>query len=261
MKITIFTSNQTRHNYFINLLSKVADKIYVIQECNTIFPGENNGHYAISNPIKNYFKKVQKAQDKIFGKTFINLTNKKILIFPIRAGDLNLCSLNYLSEFLQSDYYIVFGTSYIKGDLIDFLVKKRAINIHMGVSPYYRGTDCNFWALFDGNPHLVGSTVHLISKGLDNGPILYHALSRTKQNLFEYSMSATKAAFHSVADRIKDRSINKIESINQDKKKQIRYSKKIDFNECVIKEFFDKKISLKNLDFSKSLLKDPFYLK
>ena len=33
----------------------------------------------------------------------------------------------------------------------------------MGVSPYYRGCDCNFWALYDNNPHLVGATIHICS--------------------------------------------------------------------------------------------------
>ena len=97
-------------------------------------------------------------------------------------GDLNKCKINSLSDFLNSDIYVVFGSSYIKGDLIDFLVKKKTINIHAGISPYYRGTDCNFWALYDNNPHLVGTTIHLLSKGLDSGPILYHALSNIKIN-------------------------------------------------------------------------------
>ena len=52
-------------------------------------------------------------------------------------------------------------------NLINFLIKKKTINIHMGISPYYRGSDCNFWAMYDNNLHLVGGTVHLISKGLD----------------------------------------------------------------------------------------------
>ena len=82
-----------------------------------------------------------------------------------------------LRIYLDSDLYIIFGSSFIKGDLIDFLIEKKAINIHMGVSPYYRGADCNFWALNDNNPHLVGATIHLISKNLDSGPILFHALS------------------------------------------------------------------------------------
>ena len=32
MKITVFTGNQPRHNYLINKLSIIADKVYVIQE-------------------------------------------------------------------------------------------------------------------------------------------------------------------------------------------------------------------------------------
>ena len=87
-----------------------------------------------------------------------------------------------LNSFLKSDMYIVFGSSFIKGELANFLIKKKAINIHMGVSPYYRGTDCNFWALYDNNPHLVGATIHFLSKGLDNGPILYHAMSKIRKN-------------------------------------------------------------------------------
>ena len=32
MKITLITSNQKRHNHFVNLLSNYCDKLYVIQE-------------------------------------------------------------------------------------------------------------------------------------------------------------------------------------------------------------------------------------
>ena len=162
---------------------------------------------------------------------------------------------------MKSDVYIVFGGSYIKGVLVDFLIEQKAINIHAGISPYYRGTDCNFWALYDGNPHLVGATIHLLSKGLDNGPVLYHALSNLKTNPFEYTMSAVKAAFHSIADRIKDRSIFKIVPIFQDNNKEIRYSQKVQFNDKIIKEYFKKEINLNSKKFDNLLLKEPFFLK
>ena len=32
MKITLLTSDKERHNYFINLLTKNCDKLYVVQE-------------------------------------------------------------------------------------------------------------------------------------------------------------------------------------------------------------------------------------
>ena len=43
MKITVITSNKPRHNYLISLLQKVASKMYVIQEVDTIFPGLKDG--------------------------------------------------------------------------------------------------------------------------------------------------------------------------------------------------------------------------
>ncbi len=260
MKITLFTSNKNRHNYLINLLSEVSDELFVIQECVTIFPGIVLGHYQVSPIMKKYFENVNNAQSNLFGNSYVNNKKKNIKIFPMIMGDLNQCSLNLFSDFLQSDVYVVFGSSYIKGELADFLVKQKAINIHAGVSPYYRGTDCNFWALYDDNPHLVGTTIHLLSKGLDSGPMLYHAMSNLKSNPFEYTMSTVKSAFHSIAERIKDGSIFTIKPIFQDKIKEVRYSKKSEFSEELVKEYFEKKIDLNSKKFDNSLLKEPFFL-
>lgn len=259
MRITLFTSNKNRHNYLINLLSKISDETFVVQECGTIFPGVVPGHYETSEIMEEYFKKVNDAQFKLFGNSHVNTSKRNIKILPMIFGDLNKCSLNYLSDFLKSDIYIVFGSSYIKGALIDFLLKQKAINIHMGVSPYYRGTDCNFWALYDDNPHLVGATIHMLSKGLDNGPILYHAMSNLKANPFEYTMSTVKSAFHSIANRIKDESIFEIKYISQNKDNEIRYSKKIEFNEEIVKKYFKKEIDLNCKKFEISMLKDPYF--
>ena len=260
MKITLFTSNNHRHNYLINLLSEVSDELYVIQECDTIFPGIIPGHYKASPIMKKYFENVINAQYHLFGNSYVNNKKKNIKILPMLFGDLNQCSINFLSDFLKSDIYVVFGSSYIKGELVDFLVNQKAINIHAGVSPYYRGTACNFWALYDDNSHLVGTTIHLLSKGLDSGPMLYHAMSNLKNNPFEYTMSTVKSAFHSIAERIKDSSIFEIESVTQDTSKQIRYSKKREFNEEIVKEYFKKDINLNKKKFDNSLLKEPFFL-
>ena len=259
MKVTLFTSNNHRHNYLINLLSNFCDELWVVQECKTLFTGKNDEKYENKNIIQEYFIKVLEAQNKIFKKEFVNKNNKNIKTLPILYGEINKLPLSYLDDFLKSDIYIVFGSSFIKGELVDFLVKQKAINIHAGVSPYYRGTDCNFWALYDDNPHLVGSTIHLLSKGLDSGPMLYHAMSNLKTNPFEYTMSAVKSAFHSIAGRIKDGSIFTIKPLVQDSVKKIRFTKKVDFNEDVVNKFFKKKIDLNSKKFNNSLLKDPIF--
>ena len=261
MKITLFTANQNRHNYLVNLLSNNCDELFVVQENRTIFPGIVPGHYPASEIMKKYFKNVVNAQSKMFGNSHINGKNKNIHLFPLQSGDLNKCSTDTLSNFLKSDVYVVFGSSYIKGDLVDFLIKNKALNIHIGVSPYYRGTDCNFWALFDDNPHIVGATIHLLSKGLDSGAILYHALSDIKNNSFEYTMSTVKSAFHSLAERIKNQSIFDIKPAIQNKEEEIRYSRKDEFNEEIVKSFLFKTINLNSKQFDKTLFKEPYILK
>ncbi len=260
MKITLLTSNKSRHNYLVNLLSECCDELFVIQECATIFPGVIPGHYPASETMKTYFQNVNNAQVELFGNSYINSHSNNIKIFPILMGDLNTCSLDNISDFLKSDIYIVFGSSYIKGDLINFLVNAKAINIHMGVSPYYRGTDCNFWALYDNNPHLVGATIHLLSKGLDSGPMLYHAMSNFKKNPYIYTMSTVKSAFHSIAERIKDKTIFDIDPLYQEKSEEVRYSRKIEFNEKVVNDYLQLDVNLNSKPFDNKLLKNPFFL-
>ena len=261
MKITLFTANQARHNYLINLLSSVATEINVVQESRTIFPGIVPGHYPATDTIKEYFSKVINAQKELFGNSYISGTKNNLNLLPLESGDLTRCSIEYLSDFLKSDIYLVFGSSYIKGELVDFLVNHKALNIHMGVSPYYRGTDCNFWALVDDNPHLVGATIHMLSKGLDSGPILYHALSEIKDDPFVYTMSTVKSAFHSLAERIKNESIFKYSPEIQNKSKEVRYSKKDQFNEEIVKLFLLKKIDLNSKKLDMHLYKDPYIYK
>ena len=46
------------------------------------------------------------------------------------------------------------------------------INIHAGITPQYRGVHGGYWALAEGRPELVGTTVHLVDPGIDTGTVL-----------------------------------------------------------------------------------------
>lgn len=50
MKITVFTSNQIRHLSLIADLASIADEVFAIQECNTLFPGETADFFKSSHP-------------------------------------------------------------------------------------------------------------------------------------------------------------------------------------------------------------------
>jgi len=259
MKITIFTSNQRRHIFLINTFSKIAKEIFVIQECTTMLPGIKNGIYKKSKDFGKYFENVAKAEKKFFKKNTIEISRKcKLKLLPIQFGDINHLKTKNIKEFLKSDIFIVFGTGYIKKQLCNFLIKKKTINIHMGISPYYRGSNCNFWAIQDNNPHLVGATIHLLDKKIDNGKILYHAISEYEKNPFVYSMSTVKSAIISLKKKIEKNKILKIKPIRY-KKKNIRYSLKKEFTSKLAKNFLKKKIEKFNFKKNFNFIR-PFIL-
>ena len=46
------------------------------------------------------------------------------------------------------------------------------VNTHGGITPRYRGMHGGYWALAEGRPDLVGTTVHLVDPGIDTGTVL-----------------------------------------------------------------------------------------
>lgn len=80
---------------------------------------------------------------------------------------------------LRPDFVAVFGTSIIKPPLLG-LGGSRMLNLHGGLSPDYRGADCTFWAMFNGEPERIGCTLHFISHGIDTGPLVAHVCPEVK---------------------------------------------------------------------------------
>ena len=44
--------------------------------------------------------------------------------------------------------------------------------MHLGLSPYYRGSGTNFWPLVNREPECIGATIHLAILKVDAGPVL-----------------------------------------------------------------------------------------
>tara|TARA_B110000438_G_scaffold285858_1_gene316427 strand:- start:91 stop:885 length:795 start_codon:yes stop_codon:yes gene_type:complete len=244
--ITVFTSNQPRHLGLVIELSKIYDKVYAIIECNTVKPGEVKDFFDKSEIMKTYFSNVMKAEREIFGEISFIPQNVSSLI--LKMGDLNKIDVDILGPALNSESFVVFGSSYIKGELIDMLIEKKCLNIHMGVSPFYRGSSCNFWALYNENFQYVGATVHLLSKGLDSGDMLFHCLPSFEPDPFNYTMKSVKSAHIGLINRLKDKTIFKLNPLKQNKKFEISYTKNSHFNDEVASRFLDKKIDLVNFE-------------
>lgn len=243
MKITVFTSNQPRHRALVAALATQSELCHAIIECKTVHPGKVPGFYKQSETMQAYFSRVQQAENRIFGNVgFL----KGVNVLPLQRGDLSMLSPKQLGEAMDADLFIVFGSSLINGWLIDALIERRAINIHMGISPYYRGSSTNFWALADDNPHLVGATVHRLSAGVDVGDILFHVGTRLEgcTDAFDLGMAAVRDAQTALVHSIEVGTLNTMQAIAQDLSKEIRYSRNSDFTDRVASQFLQNPPSL-----------------
>lgn len=54
------------------------------------------------------------------------------------------------------------------------------LNLHAGITPEYRGVHGGYWALVEGKPEKVGSTVHLVDEGIDTGRVVERVVFRTE---------------------------------------------------------------------------------
>lgn len=90
-----------------------------------------------------------------------------------RVAHINDADVADLVRALKPDYIAVFGTSLIRSPLLG-LAGRGMLNLHGGLSPDYRGADCTFWSLFNGEPERVGCTLHFINEGIDTGALVAH---------------------------------------------------------------------------------------
>lgn len=71
---------------------------------------------------------------------------------------------------LKPDALLIYGTA-IVGDQMLGLARDIAFNLHTGISPRYRGTDCAFWPVVNGEPQWIGATAHECTADVDGGRI------------------------------------------------------------------------------------------
>jgi methionyl-tRNA formyltransferase len=80
---------------------------------------------------------------------------------------------------IAPDVVVVNGTRIIK-DYVLNAIRAPVINTHAGITPTYRGVHGAYWALAEGHPELVGTTVHRVDAGIDTGAIVEQVIFQTR---------------------------------------------------------------------------------
>ncbi len=178
MRIGILTSVETRHRYFANRLRAELGVVAVGYERIGYAPstvGTADLGPRDARIVAEHFAERSRQEQLFFGlqSDFVK-ADDACAVRHIEPGGLNTLETLHLFEDAGVDAVAVFGTNLVKAPLLDRW-PGRLVNLHLGLSPYYRGTATNFFPLLNEELEYVGATIHLLDAGIDAGPILGHA--------------------------------------------------------------------------------------
>ncbi len=117
---------------------------------------------------------------------------------------------------LNPDVLLIYGTVLVSSKVLS-LAKVIALNMHTGISPYYRGADCAFWPLYNGELEMVGATVHECTRDIDGGRIFGTARAQLQpyDDVFSVFARSVMAGAELYVAKVKELLAGKLEGIAQ----------------------------------------------
>jgi methionyl-tRNA formyltransferase len=170
----VLTSTFLRHQFVVNRCAERLVVAGVWQEEKSFRPERYAASPDDEAVIAAHFAERNRSEEKFFGGDSETGLAADARTRRIQPGQINDPAEVDLMVELKPDVVLVFGTGLLREPLLGRFAG-RIINLHLGLSPYYRGAGTNFWPLVNREPEYVGATIHYLDAGIDTGPIIAHA--------------------------------------------------------------------------------------
>ena len=187
LSVMILCGRSPRHLYVANRLCESARPVAIVQETGTHLSGRKvlrqlwpgNLWRKAWRWLRDRNRYTGGVEARFFFGAGTPRLMREDLVF--RVPHINHANVVALADRLQPDVIAVFGTSLIRGPLLS-RGRLGIFNLHGGLSPRYRGADCTFWALYNGEPDHVGCTLHRIDAGIDTGTLIAHICPEVRES-------------------------------------------------------------------------------
>jgi hypothetical protein len=186
LSVVILCGRSPRHLYLANRLCRAGRPLAIVQENGVALAPARLTRFL--HPVRLWRKLVRRLRT-----ARLDLAGREAAFFfpqsvpALDRHDLlhEVAHINHprvlaLLERLQPDVIAVFGTSLIRGAVLGS-GRLGLFNLHGGLSPEYRGADCTFWALYNGEPEKIGCTLHRIDAGIDTGTLIAHVCPEVRE--------------------------------------------------------------------------------
>jgi len=177
-RVVILTGSELRHTFFRKAIA-LSDQIEIVQTyCEGLekslgtFVKQESG-----NDLRTKHLHAREQSELDFFGLFLDSTADRSKPLFLPKGEIN--SPKYVEAILKSDpdLLIAYGCSIVREPLLSAF-PRRFLNVHLGLSPYYRGSGTNYWPLVNREPEYVGATFMHIDSGVDSGEVIHQVRAR-----------------------------------------------------------------------------------
>jgi methionyl-tRNA formyltransferase len=185
-RVVVLCGGAPRHVYVANRLCRSLDVVAIVQETGRRITAAKLASMARSTVAVRKIGRWLRDRGRYtgnrearfyFGEKEVRLDRPEL---AQRAEHINDRAVFDTVQRLAPDVVAVFGTSLIRPPLLG-QGRLGMLNLHGGLSPDYRGADCTFWALYNGEPDQVGCTLHFINAGIDTGALVAHVCPEVRE--------------------------------------------------------------------------------
>ncbi|MEG9329192.1 formyltransferase family protein [Salinimicrobium catena] len=170
MKVVLLTSDSLRHKCIAASIAQEMELGLIISEKkapkiqDTSAYGKKDAEFLAS-----HFKARAVSEEKFFGNVDFPQEAPKI---DVAHGKINSKEVFEIINRTAPDLILLFDTSILLKPLLK-RYRRKIVNLHLGLSPYYKGSATNLYPYLFDEPECIGATIYLATEKVDDGGILY----------------------------------------------------------------------------------------
>ena len=199
MKVMLFSGSHSRHVYVHeHILKNFEGCGVVVMERESTLPGSSvKGNEnlidiwpdEIQKLYKEHFDKRDRVEKLYYQEKKTTVYDKYCKVLRTTPSTLNSEITKQFIVDKKPDVCFIFGTNLIKDNLLT-VMPRLSINLHLGLSPWYRGSATLFWPFYNLQPQFAGSTFHQIINEPDAGDILHQTTPSLSKGKTMHEVSA-----------------------------------------------------------------------
>ena len=179
MRLFLFSGNHPRHLYIHRALVEqfeVCGVVSMKREPLILEPPHQIDEHDRELFVRHFQERFE-VENKTYGDTTPEVVFRDVPTRFCLPVELNVQETANFVKSCRPDIVFIFGVNLIKDPVLSILPKDK-VNMHLGLSPWYRGSATLFWPFYNLEPQFAGTTFHQIVAEADAGAVIHQSVPR-----------------------------------------------------------------------------------